>query len=46
MKMKNKLSICLKFSLGSFGAFLNFDDLALRKRLVIEQNGLKFGPLG
>ncbi len=34
-----------KFSLGSFGAFPIFDDLVSRKRLVVEQNGPKFGPL-
>ncbi len=33
-----------KFSLGSFSAFPIFDNLVSRKRLVIEQNGPKFGP--
>ena len=31
-------------SMGLFGVFLNLDYLVSRKRLVIEQNGPKFGP--
>ena len=34
----------IKFSLWSFGAFLIFRDLVSWKLLVVEQNGLKFGP--
>ncbi len=34
------------FRLGSFGAFLIFDDLVSQKRLVVERKGTKFGPLG
>ncbi len=34
-----------KFSLGSFGAFLFFDDLVSQKRLVVERNGPKFERL-
>ena len=35
-----------KFSLGSFGVFLFFDDLVSWKRLVVEQNGPKIGASG
>ncbi len=34
-----------KFTLGSFGTFPFLDDLVSRKRLVVERNGPKFGPL-
>ena len=34
----------VKVILGSFDVFPIFDNLACRKRLVIERNGVKFGP--
>ena len=34
------------FSLGSLGAFPIFDNLVSRTRLVVEQNGVKFGAQG
>ncbi len=36
----------LKVIWGSFGAFPIFDSIVSRKRLVIEQNGVKFGSRG
>ncbi len=36
----------VKVILGSLGAYTNFDNLVCRKRMVVEQNGVKFGPLG
>ncbi len=35
-----------KFGLGSFGAFLFFDDLASQEWLIVERNGPKVGPQG
>ena len=39
-------SYVIKFSLLSFGAFPIFDNLVTPKRLVVEPNGLNFGPRG
>ena len=36
---------CFKLSLGSFSAFPIFSNLVSQKRLVVEQNGPKLGPL-
>ncbi len=37
-------SLVLKVILGSLGAFPIFGNFVSRKRLVVEPNGVKFGP--